>query len=365
MRVGNLLSLAADNQLLPIPKTSRSAFPVGWQCPPIPKNNKSMIAAETHPMTALEPKHPRLVSFENSNSWIKRHCSNGTLVIQAGYRTNPNKMARRDNENPIVLIEGQPPRWYGSRACEGQHTAIHGRSKIDTARDSFAACLQPSDHGQTLTVAASHWGIDEFPALQRALLGQYKIIRNGELIQCAVSTVIPVLEGSGSFYDVQAKLKPGKSLLIELGYGTAEVWTVAPDGAVDDGRVVDALGIFNLVNSIAADSTVRSLVQDDAGTVNTSFISSSLQRPTLGKIGEANWQAIKAKYASEYLRTLQAFIKTQFGDQSQTLSNIILTGGGAALLRDIQPKVDSVFAIPAAPQVASVVGTWAHQLSLG
>jgi hypothetical protein len=272
-------------------------------------------------------------------------------------------MAARDNANPIVLINGQCPRWYGSRACGGQHVSIFGRSKIDTARDSFAATLQPSDHGRDLIVVASHWDRDEFPALVRALSGQYRVIRNGESIQCNVAQVLPTLEGMGSYHAVKANLNQGQTLLLEIGYGTAEVWLIDAAGDVVDGRPVDALGISALVKAIAADPTVRGLVQDESGTVNKTFISAGLQQPTLGKIGEANWTAIKAKYAGEFLKTLQGHVKTEYGDDLQTINNLVLTGGGAALLKAIQPKVGSVFVIPDRPQTASVRGSYDHQMS--
>ena len=39
--------------------------------------------------TFTSAKHTRLVSFENSNSFLKRHDSEGSLVIAAGHRENP------------------------------------------------------------------------------------------------------------------------------------------------------------------------------------------------------------------------------------------------------------------------------------
>ena len=323
-----------------------------------------MMTIENRSKTAFDDRnHPRLVSFENSNSWIKRHDSQGTLVIQAGYQENPGKMARKDNENPVVALAGQSPRWYGSLACESRHVAIHGRSKIETARNSFAACLQPLDHCRDLVVVASHWNQDDFPALQKALLGQYRVIRNGEEIQCAVTQVVPVLEGIGSYHAVKSQLKPGKTLLVELGFGTGEFWIIGSDGEVQDGAPVDALGVYNLANAIAADQTVRSLVQDDSGHVSRSLISAALKADSLGRIDEAQWSAIKAKYGVDFLQSLQGFVTTAFGEHSQSIVNIVLTGGGAALLRSIQPKVDSVFIIPDQPQVASARGSYEFQLS--
>ncbi len=322
------------------------------------------LTAETLPLSpATSGKDTRLVSFENSNSWLKRHDSEGTLVIQAGYRENPGPYAKHTNESPIVVIEHNRPRWYGATACEGAHVAIHGRSKIETARDGFAACLQTADNGRDLSVVASHWDVTTLDSLKTALSGQYRVVRNGQEITCTVTQVLPILEGMGSYHMVKKLLKPGSTLLLELGYGTCEEWLIDASGELVDGKTVDQLGIFNLANAIAADPTVRALLADNSGTVNLSALSNGLQQPTLGKISASNWAAIKAKYATDFLKTLQGRLKTQYATQSQTISNIVLTGGGAALLRSIQPKVDQVFLIPEQPQIASVVGAYAHQMS--
>ena len=324
-----------------------------------------MTITETRSQTAFDDrKYPRLVSFENSNSWIKRHDSDGTLIVQSGYRENPGKVFDKDNQNPVIAIDGRAPRWYGSKACDGRHTAIHGRSKVETARDSFAACLQVGDDGRDLIVVASHWDDDDFPALKKVLLGNYSVVRNGHDIKCQVTQVITTLEGIGSYHSVSHRLKSGKTLLIELGFGTAEIWVIGADGKVSNGAPVDSLGVFNLANAIAAEPVIRNLLQDSSGNVNRSLVSAALKEPTLGKLSESQWQAIKAKHSNEYLKQLQAFIKTNYAEQSQSLSNIVLTGGGAALLRSIQPKVDQVFIIPEKPQTASVTGSYAHQMSL-
>lgn len=313
---------------------------------------------------ATRGKHTRLVSFENSNSWIKRHDSEGTLVVQAGYRENPTAYARQDDENPIVIVDGQLPRWYGALACQGQHVRIHGRSKIDTAREAFSACLRPSDDGRDLIVIASHWDVSALDSLKTALRGQYKVIRNGIEICCNVAQVLPMLEGMGSYHLLKPVLNPGFTLLIELGFGTAEEFLIDGSGEIVDGRPVDQLGIYNLVNAIADDPAVRALATDASGAINISLVSNALQHETLGKISGDNWQAIKARYTGEFLKTLQGHIKTNYAAQSQGVTNLILTGGGAALLSSIQPKVSQVFTIPDRPQTASVRGSYQQQMSL-
>ena len=320
-------------------------------------------AQMTEPKTLETSKHTRLVSFENSNSWIKRHDLEGTLLIQSGYVENPGKMAKGDDENPIVMV-GASRRWYGSRACIGNHNRIHGRSKIDSARDSFSACLRPSDDGKDLIVIASHWDFENLESLEAALKGQYNVTRNGVVIRCAVTKVLPVLEGIGSYQSLKPQLEEGYSLLIEIGYGTAEEWLIDDSGEVVDGRPVTALGVSKLVDTIANDPTVKAILGGDESTsINLSMISAGLKSDTCGKITAGQWLPIKRKYVTAWFEALQAYITTQYETQGQNISNVILTGGGAALLKSVKPEVTEYFTIPLNPQTASVMGAFNHQWS--
>jgi hypothetical protein len=323
-----------------------------------------MIATTAQIQDYKTAKHTRLVSFENSNSWLKRHDDEGTLVIQAGFTEQIGMMAKGDNENPIV-INKTSKRWYGSRACLGQHTRIHGRDKVGTARDAFAACLRPSDDGRDLIVIASHWDYENLESLKGALEGQYNITRNGETIKCTVTKVLPVLEGLGSYEAVKPKLEAGYSLLIELGFGTAEEWLIDESGEVIDGKPVTALGVSKLVDSIAADPSVKAGlgITSNSVSVNLSLISAGLQSETLGKLAPDQWKAIKRKHVNAWFETIQAHISTQYESQSQNLVNLILTGGGAALLKTVKPDVIEFFTIPDRPQVASVIGAYEAQMA--
>lgn len=307
-------------------------------------------------------KHARLVSFENSNSWIKRHDSEGTLLIQAGYRENPNGYQKADDENPLI-IAGTTRRWYGARACQGAHQRIYGRSKLDTAREAFTASLRPSDDQRELIVIASHWDTMNLESLKPALIGQYKVIRNGSEITAKVIDVICIPEGMGSFHAVANSLKPGATLLFELGFGTAEELVIGADGELEEATAQDSLGIAQLATAIGNDPIVRNLALDNASEINLSAISKALQEPTFGRIGESQWHTLKAKYVSAHLKALQARMRTAFGDRSQTITNMVLTGGGASLLANFQPKVKDVFIVPDCPQLASVRGAYEFQLS--
>jgi len=65
-----------------------------------------MIATTAQITDYKAAKTTRLVSFENSNSWLKRFDDEGVLVVQAGYKLNPNAVEQRnrDQQNPIVVV---------------------------------------------------------------------------------------------------------------------------------------------------------------------------------------------------------------------------------------------------------------------
>jgi hypothetical protein len=324
-----------------------------------------MIAESVKIADFKTTKHTRLVSFENSNSWLKRHDDEGTLVIQAGYKLNPNAMEQRtrDDQNPIVVVAGQPPRMYGVKACTGNYTPMNGLSKIETARDSFTACLRQTDHERDLVVVASHWDVENLKALETALKGQYKAMVNGHEIRCNVISVVTVEEGLGSFHAVKSQLKPGSTLLVEMGFGTCELWLVDEAGNPYDGRAIDKLGISSLCSELIQDAQIRSLSQDNANAITPAFISRYLADGHPSRINADVWDKLKAQYATEHLKRLQAEIKNEWAAKLQDVPNIVFTGGGAALLASIQPKLRQVFIIPDRPQTASVRGSYDFQLS--
>ena len=308
-------------------------------------------------------KYTRLVSFENSNSWLKRHDDEGTLVIQAGYTETIDDVVNGDETNPIVIV-GNGRRWYGSKACQGSHTRIHGRDKVGTARESFTACLRSSDDGRDLIVIASHYNSRELKDLKAALEGQYSVIRNGVEIRCRVTQVLPVLEGMGSYEAVKSKLEPGNTLILEIGYGTVEGWLIDNSGSVYGGRPGTDLGVSKLVDRLSKDATVRfGLGLASGKSANLSTISAGLQSETLGKLSIDQWSALKRKYINAWFDEIQSHIGLSYEAELQNVANIVLTGGGAALLKAVKPDVIEFFIIPDRPQVASVIGSFNSQNS--
>ena len=138
---------------------------------------------------------------------------------------------------------------------------------------------------------------------------------------------------------------------------------VDEDGNPYDGRAIDKLGIASLCSELIQDAQIRSLSQDNANAITPAFISRYLADGHPSRIHPDIWSKLKGQYATEHLKRLQAEIKNEWASKLQDVPNIIFTGGGAALLASIQPKLRQVFIIPENPQTASVRGSYDRQMS--
>lgn len=305
-------------------------------------------------------KHERLISFEPSHAWIKRFDSEGAKIIQAGWKVNPTGRFHRDSENPYVIFNGTH-KLYGSRVCEGDHISPLHQRKENLARDYFAATLRPSDHTKDLIVVVSHWDEDTANAIAQSLMGAYDVTVNGERIQCNVIKAIPELEGRGAYYLVKPQLKPGKTLLIEAGHGTSEEWIVSSDG-IFDGKVTENLAVSRLVDMIAGDQRVRShCLKLGEQEINRELIAKGLRTGQFGSMPVEHWEAIKQHYVATWFDSLKNYLLKAYGSELQSISNILLSGGGSALIRD---RAKGFAIIPDTPETASVRGSFLYHTAV-
>jgi hypothetical protein len=295
-----------------------------------------------------------IIAFDPSHSWLKRWCKNGPLAIQAGWRTNPSGRVNKDNENPIVLSGGSK-RWYGERACEGDHESPLNIRKDRCVRESFEAILQPGDNLKELTIIVSHWDEETSKKMADALLGSYSITRNGYTITTEVIRAIPILEGEGAYHLVQPRLKPGKTILFELGHGTTEEWVVAADGFFS-GKGTENLAVSRLVETIAADENVRTrFIRLGEQEVNRELIARALRSGTLPNMDQTQWDLLKNKYIEAWFTSIKNYLLKRYGTELQTTANIVLSGGGAALVAE---RASKFAIIPPDPQFANVRGAF-------
>lgn len=305
-------------------------------------------------------KRSRLVAFEPSHSWIKRCDENGTTVIQAGYRFNPNGRIPKDNLNPLIKFDGSF-RWYGELACEGDHKSPLYSRKENEARHAFAASLQEDDDGRELIVVVSHHQEDIAQAIADQLLGHYQVVRNGRDIRCEVTRCIPETEGIGTYYLLKPQLKPCQTLLFELGFGSSEQWIIHPNGAIQ-GDVTEVMAVSGLAKAIADDQHIRAYsLKLSEQTVNLDLISKALRSGTYGSMPVEHWEAIASRHIAAWYETIKGYMLKTYGATLQLKPNVIFTGGGAALIAD---RVAKFAIVPTDPQTASVRGLYRHYVEV-
>jgi hypothetical protein len=320
-----------------------------------------MMNTATLPAPAqLTEKHRRLVSFEPSHSWLKRADSEGVLTIQAGYRLNPQGRNRTDDENPLIVFEGQK-RLYGAIACQGAHESPLNHRKEANPRMGFAACLRPSDDGKDLTVIVSHWDESVGAQIAQSLTGPYSVTRNGHQIHCNVKEAYAQLEDQGTYQLMKPQLKPGKTLLIGSGHGTSQEWFVDSDGYFR-GESTENLAVMKLVQMIANDQAVRAAaLRLGEQTVNPDLVAQSLRSGQFGSLPTEHWEAIRDRYVGQWYEGFKNYLLKVHGPELQSTANIVFSGGGAELLRS---RVGKFAMIPTNAQTASVRGAYAHHAAL-
>jgi len=313
-------------------------------------------ATMTNQTVPLTSKHSRLVSFEPSHSWLKRCDSEGLLIIQGGYKLNPQGRFKKDDENPHTIFDGQS-RHYGAVACLGDHESALNQRKELSARHAFAACLRPSDDGQDLIVVVSHWNEDRARTIGESLKGQYRLIRNGIEIKCTVKEVGSQLEDEGTYQLLKPQLKPGRTLLIGSGHGTSQEWIVESDGFIG-GVATENLAVSQLVKTIANDAVIRGhALKLGEQQVNLDSITQALRTGEYGSMPREHWEAIKDRYVGQWYESFKNYLLKTYGSDLQSISNIVFSGGGAELIRD---RVGKFAIIPIDAQTSSVRGAYQH-----
>lgn len=309
---------------------------------------------------ATTSNHRRLVSFEPSHSWLKRADSEGVLTIQAGYRMNPTGRNRTDDENPLIVFDGQK-RLYGAIACQGVHESPLNQRKEANPRMGFAACLRPSDDGKDLTVIVSHWDESVGNQIAQTLTGPYSVTRNGHQIHCRVTAAYAQLEDQGTYQLMRSSLKPGKTLLIGSGHGTSQEWFVDSDGYFR-GESTENLAVMKLVQMIANDQTIRAAaLRLGEQTVNSELVAQALRNGQFGSLPAEHWEAIRDRYVGQWYEGFKNYLLKVHGPELQSTANIIFSGGGAELLRS---RVGKFAMIPNDAQTASVRGAYQHHAAL-
>lgn len=321
----------------------------------------------TKPAALTTDGRHRIVSYEPSNSWIKRVDGEGEIIIQAAWADLGRQQMGPNPDSPIVLRKGdtgQVRRVYGTRAITiTPHTTPDKADKANHARDWFYATLRETDHLCSLTVVVSHWDLAIAETIARSLKGRYDAIVNGHQINCTVTEAIAVREGFGSWHLMQraGQLDPGATLLLVLGHGTTEEWLVDDDGEMT-GLPSEALAVRHLVDRLANHSTLLDLAALDRSKAGSrgfspALITAALRNGTSpsGRLALERWEVIRETAVDEWFEELKHHVITTHSDKLQYVSNVVICGGGAALLGD---RLQLPFTVPRNPQTSCATGAY-------
>lgn len=298
-----------------------------------------------------------LVSYDPSHSWLKSCDAMGVQTIQAGYVQDPQGRFKRDDENPLIVC-GNTRKWYGEKACKSpDHISPLYARKESAAQDGLKALFRPEYDGKDLVVVVSHHDEDTANAIADSLIGTYDVVRNGQRINCRVVEAIPETESLGTWYLMRNQLKPGDTLLFDLGNGTTEEWIVSPDGEVS-GSAKESFPVSKLAKAIGNDQLInKKLCPLNEHEPNLDLIVRALREGTIADIPLERWETIKEIHVSRWWEQMKSYLLKEHGATLQSVANVIFTGGGTALISDRLPK--GVLS-PADPQAASVRGMYQH-----
>jgi hypothetical protein len=319
-------------------------------------NQENDMLREFQESVLTKKQTDRLVCIEPSHSWLKRWDSEGPLVVQAGYKVDPVGRFIKDASNPYVRLDGQARSW-GAEACLGDHQSCLYTRKDRDPRQTFAALLRPSDDGRDLHVCVSHWDEGTAQAIGTALKGSYRALVNGVEINCNVTTSYHLLEDEGTYLAVKGQLKPGRTLLIGSGHGTSQEWLVDEQGRIT-GKPTQNLAVSNLAKAIAATPEVRShALHLGEQTVNLAAIAAGLRSGKFGSMPTDIWGVVVARCVETWYQGFTAYLLAEHGSNLQSISNVVISGGGGELLRD---RLVGFAIVPPDCQMASVQGAYEH-----
>ena len=308
--------------------------------------------------SVVTPVATRTIAYEPSNSWLKRHDAEGTIVVQAAWASVGRTRIPQKEGNVIVETKDYR-RVYGPQALSvSGYTTPDLSDKSKTARETFTACLRPSDDGQRLSVVISHWDEVKGHEIVDSLLGSYEATINGRPVSCEVINVRFILEGTGTYHQLLAcgEIEAGPTLLCELGHGTSEIW-VLRDGQTPLGSANEDLGVRKVVNEIGSHPQLLALTGTRSRGFSQALLVASLrsgQSPS-GRLSQEVWESILFPAVDTYWERVKNYVLNHYADDLQSVSNVVFCGGGAELLGD---RIGEPFTRPVEAQTSSVRGAY-------
>jgi hypothetical protein len=256
-------------------------------------------------------------------------------------------------------------RLYGEIPCQMSNhiQGISGR-KIDEIRFNVAAMLTENYHLKEINLVCIYNEEAEFLNLETSLLGEYKVIVNGTMIQCKIVSVKCLLEGVGTYFSLKdaTYINPKKMRILDLGLGVANDLIVDKNGEIEYYSTEPSLSIFNLASIIEKSSLFQDRISKTSKTrSNYASIAYALEKDSVpGNLSLSEWNLIKNYGLETYFKTLRSHLMAPAGNSSDFVTCFVLTGGGAALLKRESALFETIFTIPQEPEIASLQGILRH-----
>ncbi|MEM1425844.1 MAG: hypothetical protein AAGF75_04750, partial [Cyanobacteria bacterium P01_H01_bin.130] len=199
-------------------------------------------------------------------------------------------------------------------------------------------------------------------ALRKALQGSHEFARAGQEHILSVETVTVAPESYGVWHLAYPDGEhTALTIIIDIGGGTWNAAVLDHKGNPITKTGEKKGGVVNLAGQMALDDRLLKPVRArGASKPNIPAIMNGLASDNRYFGDPAiDWSGWCGYYVNEWWDSLRGTVLIEFEDWKDRCDRIILTGGGAHLLKD-RYQASKAILIPKAPHLASITGTFKH-----
>lgn len=285
-------------------------------------------------------------------------------VVRSLFTRLPSGMSARrcSQTSPILGIdEGRYHVGIESQFYDGASAVATG-DKTNYAKPMFLASVPPEVSGKDVILVSLYHSLNPEKVLkiQRSLEGEHHWTRNGIAMSVDVKAVEVHLEGAGAWHEIHPEGKADSwSLVIDIGGSTWAASVCDVNGVVEDQTSSVQGGTLALCRKISQDTRLtKPLSSRGVSRPELSDIMTGLEdgHCYVGDPG-LSWEAWLDDYRIPWWNGIRDSALAQFQHHRKRINEVIVTGGGAHLVRDFLKDVGGVH-IPKRPELAATVGTW-------
>lgn len=285
------------------------------------------------------------LSLDIGNSTIIGATEQGTRIIRSlvAIQKNDDSRSFGSEDTPVITIQGVRYR-IGADNLELKHHSL-----AEGAKESYGllalATVVPAAVDR-LHVLVSHYDLNTAHSIAKDLTGTLEFVLDrglgpkGYRFPC---TAEAVTEGEGAFALVRDRLKPGSTVVVEIGLGTVEILPFSSQGRQLDYKSYD-FGVKWIIDRLieTAPKTLK----------NRALIESYIEQGT----EIPGWPGFPEQL-NMYVRTWFSDLRAKIHEHcTDSVGNLVFSGGGAALVRRELPNSEHLILFPENPRTASAVG---------